>query len=205
MSKTPAGRFLPVSRKEMDARGWDACDAVIVNGDAYVDHPSFGAAIIGRVLEQAGFRVGIIPQPDVTDRNAFAIFGEPRLGFLVSAGNVDSMVNNYTANKRMRSDDDYSPGGLPHKRPDRAVTVYCNKIRESFKKTPSHHRRHRGQPAEVRPVRLLGRPGQAVDPRRRPGRSHRLRHGGKVGAGSHATPQGRRSCQQHHRCTGHSL
>jgi uncharacterized radical SAM protein YgiQ len=136
MSKTAAGRFLPVSRKEMDARGWDACDAVIVNGDAYVDHPSFGAAIIGRVLEQAGFRVGIIPQPDVTDHDAFAIFGEPRLGFLVSAGNVDSMVNHYTANKRMRSNDDYSPGGLPHKRPDRAVTVYCNKIRESFKKTP---------------------------------------------------------------------
>jgi uncharacterized radical SAM protein YgiQ len=136
MSKTAAGRFLPVSRREMEARGWDACDAVIVNGDAYVDHPSFGAAIIGRVLEHAGFRVGIIPQPDVTDRGAFAIFGEPRLGFLVSAGNVDSMVNNYTANKRLRSDDDYSPGGVAHKRPDRAVTVYCNKIRESFKKTP---------------------------------------------------------------------
>jgi uncharacterized radical SAM protein YgiQ len=136
MSKTAAGRFLPVSRKEMDALGWDVCDAVIVNGDAYVDHPSFGAAIIGRVLEQAGFRVGIIPQPDVSDRGAFAILGEPRLGFLVSAGNVDSMVNHYTANKRMRSNDDYSPGGLPHKRPDRAVTVYCNKIRESFKKTP---------------------------------------------------------------------
>jgi uncharacterized radical SAM protein YgiQ len=136
MGKTAAGRFLPASRREMEALGWDACDAVIVNGDAYVDHPAFGAAVIGRVLEHAGFRVGIIPQPDVTDRDAFTVFGEPRLCFLVSAGNVDSMVNNYTANKRLRSDDDYSPGGEPHKRPDRAVTVYCNKIRESFKKTP---------------------------------------------------------------------
>lgn len=136
MSKTAAGRFLPVSRQEMEARGWDACDAVIVNGDAYVDHPSFGAAIIGRVLEHAGYRVGIIAQPDASDREAFAIFGEPRLGFLVSAGNIDSMVNNYTANKRLRSNDDYSLGGTPGKRPDRAVTVYCNRIRETFKKTP---------------------------------------------------------------------
>ncbi len=136
MSKTAASRFLPVSRKEMEAQNWDACDVIIVNGDAYVDHPSFGAAIIGRVLEHAGFRVGIIPQPDVNDRSAFAALGEPRLAFLVASGNVDSMVNNYTANKRLRSDDDYSPGGEPHKKPDRAVTVYCNKIRETFKKTP---------------------------------------------------------------------
>jgi uncharacterized radical SAM protein YgiQ len=106
-----------------------------VNGDACVDHPR-GAAIIGRVLEDAGFKVGIIAQPDYTSKDAFSALGEPRLCFLVSSGNVDSMVDNYTANKRLRSDDDYTPGGEPHKRPDRAVTVYCNRIRETFKKTP---------------------------------------------------------------------
>lgn len=136
MKRHARSRFLPMSPDEMKSLGWDACDVVIVNGDAYVDHPSFGAAIIGRVLESAGFKVGIIAQPDVKDKGAFSILGEPRLCFCVSSGNVDSMVNNYTANKRMRSDDDYTPGGAPHKRPDRAVTVYCNKIRESFKKTP---------------------------------------------------------------------
>ena len=205
MSKTPAGRFLPVSRKEMDAREWDACDAVIVNGDAYVDHPSFGAAIIGRVLEQAGFRVGIIPQPDVTDRNAFAIFGEPRLGFLVSAGNVDSMVNHYTANKRMRSNDDYSPGGLPHKRPDRAVTVYCNKIRESFKKTPvivggieaslRRFAQYDYWDDKVRQSILADAPADLIV----------YGMAEKSVLRGHATPQRRRSCRQHHRCTGHSI
>lgn len=136
MNKPARGRFLPMSRREMDQLGWDSCDAIIVNGDGYVDHPAFGAAIIGRVLESAGFRVGIIAQPDASRREAFTMLGEPRLCFLVSSGNVDSMVNNYTANKRLRSNDDYSPGGVPHKRPDRAVTVYCNRIRETFKKTP---------------------------------------------------------------------
>jgi uncharacterized radical SAM protein YgiQ len=125
-----------MSRREMDHLGRDACDAIIVNGDAYVDHPSFGAAIIGRVLEHAGFKVGMIAQPDYSSGEAFTALGEPRLCFLVSSGNVDSMVDNYTANKRLRSNDDYTPGGEPHKRPDRAVTVYCNRIRETFKKKP---------------------------------------------------------------------
>ncbi|WP_424359976.1 YgiQ family radical SAM protein [Methanocella sp. MCL-LM] len=125
-----------MTREEMKALGWDRCDIVIVSGDAYVDHPSFGVAIIGRVLEKAGFRVGIIAQPDVSDKAAFSRLGEPRLCFCVTSGNVDSMVNNYTANKRLRSDDDYSPGNKPHMRPDRAVTVYCNKIRESYKSIP---------------------------------------------------------------------
>ncbi|OPY26217.1 MAG: hypothetical protein A4E28_02676 [Methanocella sp. PtaU1.Bin125] len=136
MHNVARGRFLPMSRRETDRLGWDACDVIIVNGDAFVDHPSFGAAIIGRVLEDAGFRAGMIAQPDYTSKEAFAALGEPRLCFLVSSGNVDSMVNNYTANKRLRSSDDYSPGGEPRKRPDRAVTVYCNRIRETFKKTP---------------------------------------------------------------------
>ncbi|HMK47118.1 MAG TPA: YgiQ family radical SAM protein [Methanocella sp.] len=130
------GRFLPMSREEMDAVGWDRCDVIIISGDAYVDHPSFGVAIIGRVLENVGYRVGIIAQPEVADKKAFVKLGEPGLCFCVTSGNVDSMVNNYTANKRMRSDDDYSPGGRPRLRPDRAVTVYCNKLRESFRETP---------------------------------------------------------------------
>jgi uncharacterized radical SAM protein YgiQ len=136
MKRHARGRFLPVSRREMDALGWDSCDVIIVNGDAYVDHPAFGAAIIARVLESAGFRTGILAQPDVRDPEAFSALGEPRLCFCVSSGNVDSMVNNYTANRRLRSNDDYSPGGAPHRRPDRAVTVYCNKVRETYKKTP---------------------------------------------------------------------
>jgi len=116
--------------------GWDACDVVIVSGDAYVDHPSFGSALIGRVLEDAGYRVGMIAQPDYRNKDAFNVLGEPRLCFCVSSGNVDSMVNNYTANKRLRSEDDYSPGGRGGMRPDRAVIVYCNRIRETYKDKP---------------------------------------------------------------------
>ncbi|WP_048198854.1 YgiQ family radical SAM protein [Methanocella arvoryzae] len=136
MSRPARNRYLPMTKDELKALGWDRCDVVIVSGDAYVDHPSFGVAIIGRVLEKAGFRVGIIAQPDVTDKTSFSRLGEPRLCFCVTSGNVDSMVNNYTANKRLRSDDDYSPGNRPHMRPDRAVTVYCNKIRETYKTIP---------------------------------------------------------------------
>lgn len=129
-------RYLPMSKGEMDSLGWSQCDIVIINGDAYVDHPSFGAAIIGRVLEDAGFTVGMIAQPDYKNKDSFNMLGEPRLCFCVSSGNVDSMVNNYTANKRIRSEDDYSPGGRSGKKPDRAVTVYCNKIRETYKDKP---------------------------------------------------------------------
>lgn len=136
MSRPGKGLFLPLSKEELAARGWDRPDIVIVSGDAYIDHPSFGVAIIGRVLERAGYKVGIIPQPDVSDKGALSRLGEPRLCFCVTSGNVDSMVNNYTANRRLRSDDDYSPGGRPHLRPDRAVTVYSNKIREHFKTIP---------------------------------------------------------------------
>lgn len=128
--------FLPVSRADMDARGWEQCDFVLVTGDAYVDHPSFANAVIGRVLEWAGFKVGILAQPDYTNPEAFKALGMPRLGFLVSAGNLDSNLNAYTAHKLPRSDDPYSPGGKPGKRPVRATIVYCNMIRRAYGKVP---------------------------------------------------------------------
>ena len=132
----PVQDFLPLSRAEMDARGWDTPDFVYVTGDAYVDHPSFGVSIISRVLEDAGYRVAILSQPDYKSCDAFREFGKPRLGFLVTSGNIDSMVAHYTAAKRRRSTDYYSPGGQMGKRPDRAVIVYCNRIREAYGDVP---------------------------------------------------------------------
>ncbi len=128
--------FLPVSRADMAERGWEQCDFVYVTGDAYVDHPSFGTAIISRVLEAHGYRVGIIAQPDWTEDESIAILGEPRLGFLVSAGNMDSMVNHYSVSRKRRREDSYTPGGVMGKRPDYAVVVYGNLIRRTFKRTP---------------------------------------------------------------------
>lgn len=128
--------FLPISKQDMKDRGWDRCDFVYVTGDAYVDHSSFGTAIISRVLESRGYRVGIISQPDWKDEKSVTILGEPRLGFIVSAGNMDSMVNHYTVNKKHRSIDAYTPGGVMGKRPDYAVVVYGNLIRKTYKKTP---------------------------------------------------------------------
>ena len=128
--------FLPVSRKEMNERGWDQVDFVYISGDAYVDHPSFGHAIITRLLESRGYRVGIIAQPDWKTPDSVTVFGEPRLGFLVSAGNMDSMVNHYTVSKKHRKTDSYSPGGIMGKRPDRAVIVYGNLIRQTYKDVP---------------------------------------------------------------------
>lgn len=128
--------FLPISRKDMEKRGWIQCDFVFVTGDAYVDHPSFGPAIISRVLESHGYKVGIIPQPDWKDSSSITILGEPRLGFLVSGGNMDSMVNHYTVAKKRRQTDAYSPGGVMGKRPDRATIVYCNLIRKEYKRIP---------------------------------------------------------------------
>ena len=130
------GNFLPITREEMKERGWDQVDFVYVSGDAYVDHPSFGHAIITRLLESRGYRVGIIAQPDWRKPESVQVFGEPRLGFLVSAGNMDSMVNHYSVSKRRRSTDAYTPGGAMGKRPDYAVTVYGNLIRQVYKKTP---------------------------------------------------------------------
>src|SRR5262245_49063824 len=128
--------FLPMSREEMDQLGWDSCDVIIVTGDAYVDHPSFGMAIIGRLLEAQGFRVGIIAQPDWRSAEAFRALGRPRLFFGVTAGNMDSMVNRYTSDKRIRSDDAYTPGGEGGRRPDRSVIVYAQRVREAYKDVP---------------------------------------------------------------------
>ncbi len=128
--------YLPVSKKDMEERGLEDLDFVYVCGDAYVDHPSFGHAIICRVLEAHGYSVGIIAQPDWKDDESIAVFGRPRLGFFVSAGNMDSMVNHYTVNKKKRSQDAYSPGGKTGRRPDRAVTVYGNLIRRKYKDVP---------------------------------------------------------------------
>ncbi|MBR4720088.1 MAG: YgiQ family radical SAM protein [Lachnospiraceae bacterium] len=128
--------FLPVSKEDMEQRGLKQLDFVYVCGDAYVDHPSFGHAIISRVLEAHGYSVGIIAQPDWKDDDSVAVFGEPRLGFLISGGNMDSMVNHYTVNKKKRSEDAYSPGGKTGYRPDRAVIVYGNLIKRKFKNVP---------------------------------------------------------------------
>ncbi len=128
--------FLPISRKDMEYRGWDAPDFVYVSGDAYVDHPSFGAAIISRVLEDKGYRVAFLAQPDYKSCEDFKRFGRPRLGFLVSAGNIDSMVAHYTAAKKKRTYDYYSPGGKAGLRPDRALIVYSNRIREAYGDVP---------------------------------------------------------------------
>lgn len=129
-------KFLPVTEKEMKERGWDEVDFVYVTGDAYVDHASFGSAIISRLLERYGYKVGMIPQPDWRKKESIQVFGRPRLGFLVSAGNMDSMVNHYTVSKKHRQKDSYSPGGEMGHRPDRAVMVYSNLIRQSYKDIP---------------------------------------------------------------------
>ena len=128
--------FLPTTREEMDALGWDSCDIIIISGDAYVDHPSFGMAVIGRVLEAQGFRVGIIAQPDWNSKDAFMALGKPNLFFGITAGNMDSMINRYTAEKRMRHDDAYTPGNVGGKRPDRAVIIYSQRCREAYKDVP---------------------------------------------------------------------
>src|SRR6187399_491512 len=132
----PAAPFLPMTRQEMQALGWEQCDVIIVTGDAYVDHPSFGMAIIGRLLEAQGLKVGIIAQPDWHSAEPFRALGRPRLFFGVTAGNMDSMVNRYTSDKRIRSDDAYTPGGAGGLRPDRSVIVYAQRLREAFRDTP---------------------------------------------------------------------
>ncbi len=128
--------FLPISPRDMQARGWEQCDFVYVIGDAYVDHPSFGHAIISRVLEDAGYKVGIISQPDWRDPKSVCLLGKPRLGFLVTGGNMDSMVNHYSVSHHRRKTDAFTPGGVPGKRPDRATIVYCNLIRQTYRDVP---------------------------------------------------------------------
>ncbi len=128
--------YLPISRADMSVRGWNQCDFVYVCGDAYVDHPSFGHAIISRVLEAHGYKVGMIPQPDWKDKKSIEVLGKPRLGFLVSAGNMDSMVNHYSVSKKRRGEDSYTPGGVMGKRPDYAAVAYSNLIRSVYKDSP---------------------------------------------------------------------
>src|SRR5438477_1337413 len=135
-NETYAAPLAPMSRAEMAARGWDYVDVVFVTGDAYVDHPSFAMAILHRVLEAAGFRVGLLSQPDWRSCAAWRTFGRPRLFFAISAGNMDSMINHYTASKKVRNDDAYSPGGRIGLRPDRATLAYCQRAREAFKGVP---------------------------------------------------------------------
>jgi len=135
-SRFGAAPVLPMSRAEMDELGWDSCDIIIVTGDAYVDHPSFGMAIIGRLLESQGFRVGIIAQPNWHSVDAFRVLGKPNLFWGVTAGNMDSMVNRYTSDRKRRSDDAYTPNGEAGKRPDRSVIVYSQRVREAYKGVP---------------------------------------------------------------------
>ena len=132
----PRAPFLPMSRAEMDALGWDVCDIILITGDAYIDHPSFGAALIGRILEAQGFRVGMISQPDWRSATPFRALGCPTLFFGVTAGNMDSLINHYTADRKIRSDDAYTPNAEAGKRPDRAVTVYAQRAREAYPGTP---------------------------------------------------------------------
>ena len=129
-------QFLPMSRTEMDKLGWDSCDIILVTGDAYVDHPSFGMAVVGRALEAQGFRVGIIAQPDWMSADPFRVLGKPNLFWGVTAGNMDSMINRYTADRKIRSDDAYTPGDVGGKRPDRAAIVYSQRCREAYKDVP---------------------------------------------------------------------
>ncbi len=135
-SRFGTAKFLPMNRAEMDVLGWDSCDIIIVTGDAYVDHPSFGMAVIGRMLEAQGFRVGIIAQPDWQSADPFKVLGKPNLFFGVTAGNMDSMINRYTADRKIRSDDAYTPGDIGGKRPDRAALVYSQRCREAYKDVP---------------------------------------------------------------------
>lgn len=147
--------FLPVTLEECRERGWDRPDFVYVTGDAYVDHPSFGVAIISRVLEKAGFRVAILPQPDYKSAAEFKKFGKPRLGFLVTSGNIDSMVAHYTVSLKKRTYDYYTPGGVMGKRPDRAVIVYCNRIREAYGDVPIIIGAWK-RPCGVLPITIIG-------------------------------------------------
>ena len=135
-ARAPSAPFLPMSREEMDKLGWDECDVILITGDAYIDHPSFGMALVGRLLEAQGYRVGIISQPDWQSAEAFRALGKPRLYYGVTAGNMDSMVNRYTADRKPRSDDAYTPNGEANKRPDRAVSVYAQRCREAYPGIP---------------------------------------------------------------------
>ena len=194
--RRPPGRaapFLPMSRAEMDALGWDACDIVLVTGDAYVDHPSFGMAIIGRLLEAQGFRVGIIAQPDWQSAEPFKALGQPKLFFGVTGGNMDSMVNRYTSDRRLRHNDSYTPGGEGGKRPDRCTHRLRAALPRGLQGRADRARRHRGVAAPHRALRLLVRQGAPLGPGRRQGRPPALRQRRARRGRGGASPRRRRS------------
>ena len=197
--------FLPMSREEMEALGWDSCDIIIVTGDAYVDHPSFGMAIVGRVLEAQGFRVGIIAQPDWRSAADFARLGRPNLFFGITAGNMDSMVNRYTSDRRIRSDDAYTPDGAGGSRPDRSVIVYAQRAREAFPDDADRDRRHRGEPAPHRALRLLVGESAPLDPARREGRPARVRQRRAADRRDRAPAREGREHRRDHRSARHCL
>ena len=147
--------FLPISRADMEARGWDQLDFVVVGGDAYVDHPSFGTAIISRLLEAEGYKVGVLAQPRYTDCEDFKRFGKPKYGFFIGGGNVDSMVSHYSVAKIPRAEDEYSPGGKGGARPDRSATVYTKTGQGSLPGPAGHPGRAGSFPAALCPLRLL--------------------------------------------------
>jgi uncharacterized radical SAM protein YgiQ len=180
-------KFLPVTLEDMQRLAWDQADFVLVTGDAYVDHHSFGAAIISRVLENGGFKVGIIAQPDWKNTADFQRLGRPRLGFLVTAGNMDSMVNHYAVSKKHREKDYYSPGGKMGLRPDRATIVYCHRIR-NLQKYTDDPRRRRGQSRRLLTM-ITGRIRCAIHPYRQRGGSAGVRHGREADPGDRPIPQ----------------
>ena len=176
----------------MDELGWDSCDVVLVTGDAYIDHPSFGMALIGRLLESHGFRVGILDQPDWRDADAFTALGRPNVMWGVTAGNMDSMVNRYTSDKKVRSDDAYSPDGAAGLRPDRRVIVYAQTLPRGVRRRAARDRRHRGEPAPDRALRLLERQGPPLGARRHARRPAGLRQRRARDRRDRASPRRRR-------------
>ena len=169
--------FLPVSAEDMASRGWDGYDFLVVGGDAYIDHPSFGTAVISRVLEAEGFRVAVLCQPDWHSAAAFAAMGRPRLGVMIGAGNLDSMVAHYTASRHPRREDFYSPGRKTGLRPDRSRHRIREPRARGLPRPPRGHRLARGEPQALRPLRLLAGQGAPQRHIRREGRPPRLRHG----------------------------
>jgi hypothetical protein len=195
-----------MSREEMDALGWDQCDVILVTGDAYVDHPSFGMAVVGRVLEAQGFRVGIIAQPDWRSSADFERLGQPALFFGITAGNMDSMVNRYTADRRIRSDDAYTPGGKGGSRPDRSVIVYAQRVREAFSDASIVIGGiEASEPAPHRAFRLLAGEGAPLGFTRRARGPTRLRQRRAADRRDCASTRGRRGARRNHEYSWHGI
>ncbi len=197
--------FLPMSRAEMDTLGWDSCDIVIVSGDAYVDHPSFGMAVIGRVLEAQGFRVGIIAQPDWQSAEPFKALGQPNLFFGVTAGNMDSMINRYTADRKIRSDDAYTPGDVGRQAPGPRRAGVCAALPRGLQGRADRAGRHRRQPAPHRALRLLAGQGTPLDPGRQQGRPAAVRQCRASHRRDRTSTEPARAGGPHHRCARHGV